>query len=423
VAIHIAIGECGIFETTLSGLSLQDANIVKTLGKTRGLDEGTYLSPNYTIVMICDFPSGQLPRILALYNSFRRPPRIILVRRGDHVSADIGIGIDVQSQMIPLPAKGSNGKGIIHTLSAMCSVAGYLVGSCITYLRIRSRRKTISLVHAHYVFPQGLFGLILASLLKVPLIVSVVGQDVNEDMQQNAFLRVICSFVLRRARIAITVSAPLKSALERLGITNSIYLPNSVDTDLFSERSERILPHSILFVGVMEPRKRPLTLLHAFEMVGAKVPDAKLIMIGKGYLSDLIQQEIHLKGLADRVKLLPHVKLHHLEELLSQASVFVLPSVYEGMSLALLEAMAAGKIIVASANDSNRSVLHHESQALLFRVDDEKDLAMQILRAITDKKLGVKLSRAARNLCVRQFSNAKIAPRLEQIYLTQVVYF
>jgi glycosyltransferase involved in cell wall biosynthesis len=371
--------------------------------------------PPYTIVLVCDFPIGQVPRILNLYRFFRKPPRIILVRRGGRVSADPGI--TVQSEFIPLPVEGLERRGIVHALSAICSAAGYLLYSCLTYLRIVRRRNSILLVHAHYIFPQGLFGLVLARLLRVPLVVSAVGQDVNEDMKGSAVLRVISRFVLSHARSTIAVSEPLHRALEYFGVSNSVYLPNSVDTNSIRPTSEPSLADSVLFVGVLAPRKGPLVLLNAFERVVREIPTAILIMVGKGPLAEVIQEEIRRKEMGDRVKLFPHVSARFLEDLFSQASVFVLPSLYEGLSLALLEAMAAGKVIVASANESNRKILQHESQALLFHPDDENDLAVQIERALTDKELRLRLATAARQLCVRDFSNTKIAPKLEEIYL------
>jgi glycosyltransferase involved in cell wall biosynthesis len=371
---------------------------------------------HYKIVLVCDFPPGQVPRILALYRSFRKPPAIILVRRGRRVSTVQGIA--VRSESIPLPVKGLDSGGIVHGLSAVCSAAGYLLFSCVTYLRIIRRRNSVLLVHAHYVFPQGLFGLVLARLLRVPLIVSAVGQDVNEDMKSNVVLRAICRFILSRARVTIAVSEPLQEALQHLGITNSVYLPNSVDTDLIRPIEEPTLAYSVLFVGVMAPRKRPLVLLHAFERVVRQIPSATLVMVGKGPLTETIREEICRKEISHSIKLFPYVNSGLLEDLLSQASVFVLPSLYEGLSLALLEAMAAGKVIVASANESHRRILHHESQALLFQPDDEEDLAVQILRALTDRQLRPRLAAAARKLCVTSFSNTVVAPELEEIYLT-----
>jgi glycosyltransferase involved in cell wall biosynthesis len=167
----------------------------------------------------------------------------------------------------------------------------------------------------------------------------------------------------------------------------------------------------------MTERKRPLCLLHAFERVVDEVPEATLIMVGSGPLSRIIEQEICQKNLGDKVRLYPSVPYALLQELLSRAAVFVLPSTYEGLSLALLEAMSSGKVIVASANASNRDVLRHGTNALLFQLDDEKELAEQIALGLTDQQLRLRLSRSARALCVREFSNSVVARKLEEMYM------
>ena len=361
---------------------------------------------------MCDFPKGQVPRILDLYRFFRSPPEIILVRRGGQISVDPS---EVHPQIIPLPVKGHQRNGVSQLLSGSSVVVAYLLFAFVLYTKIRAARDRIRVVHAHYIFPQGLFALILSRLLRVPLVVSAVGQDVNVDMS-NAVLREISRFVLSHALVTIAVSSPLKRALEHYGIRNCVYLPNSVDTDAFRPRDESPSNHSVLFVGKMIERKRPLCLLRAFERVIPIVPEATLTMVGDGPLLRLLQEEVRQKRLSDSVKSYPYVSYAKLQELLSEAAIFVLPSSFEGLSLALLEAMSTGKVIVASANESNSGVLRHGTDALLFHLDDEKELADQIVLALTDQQIRLKLSRSARALCLREFSNSVVARKLEEIY-------
>jgi glycosyltransferase involved in cell wall biosynthesis len=102
--------------------------------------------------------------------------------------------------------------------------------------------------------------------------------------------------------------------------------------------------------------------------------------------------------------------------LLLQARVFVIASEHEGLSNALLEAMATGKIVVASSNESHREILRDGHEALLFRIDDEEHLAGLLISALTNGELGERLSRSARDLCARKFSSTVLGPRLEMIY-------
>jgi glycosyltransferase involved in cell wall biosynthesis len=287
-------------------------------------------------------------------------------------------------------------------------------------LRLIRRRHAIHLLHAHFIFPQGLFGLILARLCRVPFVLSAVGDDVNVMLRRNAVLRTICRFLMAQADVTIAVSLPLQRALKQFGIANTVHLPNSVDTTTIFPGGELPKSASILFVGSMTTNKRPLMLLRAFERVVTEVPEATLTMCGDGPLMQAVQDRIRQNQLDGKVRLVPRATPESVIRLLSQADVFVLPSQSEGLSNALLEAMAAGRVIVASSNESHSEILRDGVDALLFRLDDEKDLAGQIVLSLTDDQVRSRLSRSARELCLRQFSAAENGPELEKIYLATV---
>lgn len=365
--------------------------------------------------------------MMDIYRFFERPPSIVLATRTRDISADSRLS--VQSEVIPIPAKGLETAGLVNVLSAILHGILYLTYSVVLCVRLRPRRNRIGLVHAHYIFPQGLFGLVLARLLGVPLIVSAVGQDVNETISGNVgqdvnaatrrsvVLRSVSRFVMNRAFCTIAVSRPIHVALRKFNIRKIVYLPNSVDVNWASSVSKLEPSNTVLFVASMTDRKRPMLLLDAFGKVLEKVPTALLIMVGDGPLRDLVEQEAKRKGINDRVKLFRHVTSGCLGKLLSEATAFALPSLCEGLSFALLEAMAAGKVIVASRNESHSAVLQHGKNALLFEVDNLEDLTKQILVALTDRRVGSRLGASARRLCESQFSNKAIALQLEHLYL------
>lgn len=145
-----------------------------------------------------------------------------------------------------------------------------------------------------------------------------------------------------------------------------------------------------------------------------------MTMVGKGPLSALVQEEIRRRRLEHKVKLLPEVTARRVEELLSETAIFVLPSRSEGLSLALLEAMAAGKLIIASRNESHQAVLSDGENALLFQTDNEKELSSQIVSALDNDQLRAKLPQLARQLCLRKFSHIMVAPQLEEVYVASL---
>jgi glycosyltransferase involved in cell wall biosynthesis len=372
----------------------------------------------YGIVLLCDFQPGLLSRVLDVYRFFHSPPEIILARRkNDRLRVWTDHRLSVRVEAIPLPVIGLQNVGILGALWAAFSSLGYLIASFVLYMKTTLAKPSPRLVHAHFIFPEGLFGLILARLLRVPLIVTAAGGDVNFMMKKNAILRTLSLFVLRRACVTIAVSKPLQAKLHRFGVQNCIHIPNSVDTCSIRPIEGSVDGNSVLFVGALNRGKQPLLLLQAFEQVVKQVSSATLLLCGDGPLRQSLQEETLKRGLQDRVKLVPRVNQERLNDLRATAGVFVLPSLSEGLSLALLEALAAGIPVVASRNDSHVAILEHGQNALLFDPCDSADLARQILLLMTRVTVRERIGRAGRLLCQSRFSNEVVARQLESLYL------
>jgi glycosyltransferase involved in cell wall biosynthesis len=103
-----------------------------------------------------------------------------------------------------------------------------------------------------------------------------------------------------------------------------------------------------LFVGTLEPRKNVPLLLEAFARVRSRVDAQLLVVGGRGWLDEPIFAAHARSGLGEAVRFLGSLDQDDLAALYSHASVFVLPSVYEGFGLPVLEAMACGAPVVCS---------------------------------------------------------------------------
>src|SRR5207253_8248573 len=105
----------------------------------------------------------------------------------------------------------------------------------------------------------------------------------------------------------------------------------------------------LLFVGTLEPRKNIPMLLEAFALLRRQL-DAQLLIVGaRGWLDEPIFAAHALSGVGDAARFLGRLGEDDLAVLYSHAGVFVLPSLYEGFGLPLLEAMACGAPIVSSS--------------------------------------------------------------------------
>jgi glycosyltransferase involved in cell wall biosynthesis len=147
------------------------------------------------------------------------------------------------------------------------------------------------------------------------------------------------------------------------------------------------LPASyILYVGTLQPRKNLARLVAAFAALVAQGTPADLVLAGKkGWLYEALFAQVHQLGLESRVHFIGYVPQEELPALLSGAQVFVLPSLYEGFGMPVLEAMACGTPVICSNTSSLPEVA--SDAALLVSPDDTDQLASAMQRVLVDEEL------------------------------------
>ena len=131
-------------------------------------------------------------------------------------------------------------------------------------------------------------------------------------------------------------------------------------------------------------------------------PDARLWLVGEGPQREALARQIDSLGLGGRVVLTG--SFDNVDDLLAAADLFVLPSHEEGMSVALLEAMAAGLPIVASDIPGNRGLIRDGVEGLLVPAGNPPALAQAIERILLDPAASAKLGAAARRRVEENFS-------------------
>lgn len=177
----------------------------------------------------------------------------------------------------------------------------------------------------------------------------------------------------------------------------------------------------ILFVGGMNRRKGVHHLLSAFQSIAPHHPKAQLLIVGPAAKYDSSYVEVlHANtnhwGLSDRITF-EHRFVENVHEYMKAADIFALPSRHEGLSVAILEAMASGMAIVASdIPEIAQSQIQHGSDGLLVPVGDETCLAEALSRVIDDVNLRMKLGHAARRRAVEEFSFETIDSQYLSMY-------
>jgi glycosyltransferase involved in cell wall biosynthesis len=221
------------------------------------------------------------------------------------------------------------------------------------------------------------------------------------------------------ADVLIAVSQAGRDGLRSVGgATRPIRLvPYSVDPLPKPARVTRHGDYVISCVARLSPQKRHLDLLEAYAQVRAAIPGARLLLAGIGPLEDDVRERARQLGIEPGVELLGLVTRAGLSDLLASTDVVVLASAWEGLPVALIEALAAGKPIVASDAGGNRELVRHGENGLVVPVGDVDALAHALLELGLDPAARQRMGAASlARFAQGTFSRTAVADRHLEAY-------
>lgn len=215
----------------------------------------------------------------------------------------------------------------------------------------------------------------------------------------------------RRADAFVAISEAVRRELIGAGYEGSriVDLPNGVPVpdEPWSPRPDSIKrPHAV-FIGRLAPEKGLHALIDAWPIVRRRYPEARLTLVGEGPERPALEARTNHLDLADAIRL-PGSSPDAAARLAS-ADLFVLPSREEGMSIALLEAMALGIPLIASAIPGNRKLVADGLHGRLAPPDDPEGLARGIVAQWSDPMAAASMGRAARRLVIERYSIGAVA--------------
>jgi glycosyltransferase involved in cell wall biosynthesis len=262
------------------------------------------------------------------------------------------------------------------------------------------------------------YGAAAASRLGIPHVTTMHG---NQKMMNKLRRRVALRWAFRRARLVVGCSEATSRDVEQgLGLRPGTIHPirNGVperpgDRALVREelalRDEEIL---IVAVGNVVPRKGHLLLLKALAILednGLDVPWRVAVAGAKRDAAEDVEALIQERGWENRAHLLG--ARNDVPDLLAAADVFSMPSLWEGLPLAVLEAMFAGLPIVASRTSGIPEAIASDEVGLLSTPGDVPELAQNIGRVLRDERLRSSLGAAARERALAEFTVSVMADR------------
>lgn len=276
----------------------------------------------------------------------------------------------------------------------MCLHALLMFVSVLPAIHKLQKKFHFDLIDAHYVYPDGLAAVLLGRFFRVPVVVSARGSDVNL-FTTFPLIRQLLRVTLKRADGVIAVSQALKEVIRCLGIPASkvTVIPNGIDTTKFFPVAKEVArmqlglaEHRILLtVGHLTPVKGFDLLIRALNRLleeGRYGSRLSLVIIGEGALRQRLEILVSSLGLKEHVRLVGAVPHELLYLWYSAADLFCLASSREGWPNVLLEALACGTPVVATAVGGIPEILCSEELGLLTE-RNERDVATTISLALT----------------------------------------
>ena len=275
--------------------------------------------------------------------------------------------------------------------------------------------------HAHLPAPlNGRYALLAAAMSRVPAVVATAHlvSDVAPPFRGGISQRLVAACIDRYIAVSDGVARRLRSGLGAPGDKIRI-VHNGIDVDrgpmhgdpglraVLAGRSDRPL---VLTVARLDAQKGHGHLLAA----AATVPDAVFVLVGEGREEATLKRQAHALGIAERVRFLGH--RNDVPDLLAACDVFVLPSLYEGLPLSVLEAMAAAKPVVATAIDGTTEAVVPGVTGLLVPPADPARLAGAIRALLKDGALARRMGEEGRARVCREFSLRRMIDGVTEVY-------
>ncbi len=290
------------------------------------------------------------------------------------------------------------------------------------------RDKKIDLVHAHGTRANS--NVLWASKkLQIPVIYTIHGWSFHPDQKMIVQkLRIAGEkYLTSKSDLNISVSkSNQQSGKEFIKSFHSEVVNNGIDLQKFNPdkphkdirkklgiSTEEIL---VLFIARFTHHKQPLTLINAFSKALKNYPEMHLLMVGDGDQKDQATQLIQSLNLEKKITLLPFRQ--DVPDVLASADIYVLPSLWEGLPIGLLEAMSMQKAIIASNVDGTSEIIENNVNGILVQTDELiENTANAIVSLCKNKTLRQAYQQKAKETIAEKFNASTMTRQIEQLYL------
>lgn len=291
------------------------------------------------------------------------------------------------------------------------------------YAKKLVRKNRYDLTHSFFTIPCGFISLLLKWQFKIPYAISLRGSDVPGYSDRfpiiYKFIKPLVRLIWKRSSAVIANSQGLKdlalktNARQKIGL---IY--NGIDTTNFQPKEElRPAGKTIITTGAsrITGRKGIKYIIFAMREIAKKHPEAYLKLMGDGNEKEVLEKLTKELDLENRIEFLGRVPREETSPHYQEASIFVMASLNEGMSNAMLEALACGLPIISTRTGGAQELVQEGMNGFFIKTKDSKDLAEKMEKLLSNSKLCEKMGEESRKIA-EKMSWQNVAKKYLQEY-------
>lgn len=293
---------------------------------------------------------------------------------------------------------------VVHTHTAKAGALGRLAALIYNATRRRSSRAlVVHTFHGHVL--EGYFSPAMNVAVRLSERLLALASDTIVTISPRQRDDIVTRFAVAPA--SKTVVIPLGLDLD------SLFALDAPSTGQPEARTDEIV---VGYAGRMVPVKDLPTLVRAFAAARAVLPGLHLVLAGDGPERGAAEALVDALGVRSHVRFIGWVS--DLPAFYSSLDLFALSSINEGTPVAVIEAMAAGRAVVATAVGGVPDVVQHGDSGLLTPSGDVEAMASALVRLASDAPLRRAMGLAGRDAALRRYSHRRLVTEVEALYLS-----
>lgn len=288
---------------------------------------------------------------------------------------------------------------------------------CIWSLFLIGRKTKFDVINLHYVCENALYAMMLSNLMHIPLVTSIHGSDIQYFALKGRLNKWIVRQCLKRsAQVIANSNALLEVTSEMFGgniLENSTVIGNGVDTSKndLSKKAFSSRPPFVLAIGRLQYIKGFDVLIKALAIVKKSFPSVKLILIGEGTERGALEKLSQRLGIKESVLFYGRMEHENVLKIIDICQFLVMPSRREAFGMVLIEAMSAGKAVIATNVGGIPELVIHEENGILVKSEDPDSMSSAILALIQDTQLTKKLGESGMKSIEKNFKWEQVSKK------------